>query len=98
AERSRLLPEIPTFADLGLGDLTATAWFGLLVKTGTPPEILAQLTAAAKAAHENPATRDRLRSQAFEVIGETGPSFARSIEVQTARWAKIVKASGFSAD
>ena len=98
AERSRFLPEIPTFAELGLGDLTATAWFGLLVKTGTPPDTLAQLTAAAKAAHEDPATRNKLRSQAFEVIGETGPAFARSIEVQTERWAKIVKASGFSAD
>jgi tripartite-type tricarboxylate transporter receptor subunit TctC len=97
-ERSRFLPEVPTFADLGLADLTATAWFGFLVKTGTPPDALAQLTAAAKAAHEDAATRNKLRAQGFEVVGETGAAFARSIEVQTERWAKIVKASGFSAD
>src|SRR5262245_32242059 len=97
-QRSRFLPDVPTFAELGLADLTATAWFGLFVKTGTPPDTLIRLASVAKAAHADPAIQERLRAQGFEVVGEAGPDFQRSIEVQTERWARIVKASGFSAD
>jgi tripartite-type tricarboxylate transporter receptor subunit TctC len=95
--RSPLLPEVPTLADLGLGDLTASAWFGLLVKSGTPDDVVKRLEAAAIAAHADPAVKAKLAAQGFEVSGLTGPAFKESIEVQFERWAKIVKATGFSA-
>jgi tripartite-type tricarboxylate transporter receptor subunit TctC len=95
--RSPLLPEVPTLADLGLGDLTASAWFGLLVKSGTPDDVVKRLEAAAIAAHAAPAVKAKLAAQGFEVSGLTGPAFKESIEVQFERWAKIVKATGFSA-
>jgi tripartite-type tricarboxylate transporter receptor subunit TctC len=96
--RSALLPEVPTLADLGHGDLTASAWFGLLLKSGTPDDVAKRLEAAAIAAHADPAVRARLEAQGFEVSGETGAAFKDSIEVQFERWAKIVQATGFSAD
>jgi tripartite-type tricarboxylate transporter receptor subunit TctC len=96
--RSALLPEVPTLADLGHGDLTASAWFGLLLKSGTPDDVVRRLEAAAIAAHADPAVRARLEAQGFEVSGETGAAFKDSIEVQFERWAKIVQATGFSAE
>ena len=45
-----------------------------------------------------PACEARLEEQGFEVSGLTGPSFKAGIEAQFERWAKIVKATGFSAD
>jgi tripartite-type tricarboxylate transporter receptor subunit TctC len=95
--RSPLLPEVPTLAELGLGDLTTSVWFGLLVKTGTPGDVVRRLEAAAIAAHADPAVKAKLAAQGFEVSGLTGPAFKESIEVQFERWAKIVKATGFSA-
>ncbi len=97
-KRSPLLPDVPTLADLGYADLTASAWFGLLLKTGTPADVVQRLEAAANAAHADPAVRAKLQAQGFEVSGLTGPAFKESIEVQFERWAKIVKATGFSAD
>jgi tripartite-type tricarboxylate transporter receptor subunit TctC len=96
--RSVLLPDVPTLAELGHGDLTASAWFGLLLKSGTPDDVVKRLEAAAIAAHADPAVRARLEAQGFEVSGLTGAAFKDSIEVQFERWAKIVKATGFAAE
>src|SRR5262249_8871418 len=97
-KRSPLLPDLPTLADLGHRDLTAIVWFGLLVKTGTPADTVARLEAAGVAAHADPAVRARLAGQGFDVSGQTGPAFKRSIDEQFERWARIVKATGFSAE
>ncbi len=97
AERSPLLPELPTLAEVGLADMTAGVWFGLLLKTGTPADVVRRLEAAAIEAHADPAVKAKLAAQGFEVSGITGPAFKESIEVQFERWAKIVKATGFSA-
>jgi tripartite-type tricarboxylate transporter receptor subunit TctC len=96
-KRSPLLPDVPTLADLGHADLTASAWFGLMLKTGTPADVVKRLEAAAIAAHADEAVRARLAAQGFEVSGVTGAAFAQSIDQQFERWAKIVKATGFSA-
>jgi tripartite-type tricarboxylate transporter receptor subunit TctC len=42
--------------------------------------------------------RSKLEAQGYEVTGETGPQLMPDIKTQTARWARIVKAAGFSAD
>lgn len=73
-------------------------WFGLLVKQGTPADIVARLTDAAKAAHADPSVRSKLEAQGYEVTGETGPQLMPDIKAQTARWGRIVKAAGFSAE
>jgi len=97
-KRSPKLPDVPTFADIGQPDLTALAWFGLLLKTGTPPDLVKQFEAAAIAAHADPDVKAKLAAQGFDVSGQTGAAFKDSIAVQTERWAEIVKATGFSAE
>jgi tripartite-type tricarboxylate transporter receptor subunit TctC len=96
--REPSMPEVPTFAELGYPEFTAKVWFGLLVKEGTPPGILARLTDAAKAAHADPAIRQKLEEQGFEVSGATGPQLKADIKEQTVRWGRLVKASGFSVE
>ena len=97
AKRSPLLPEVPTLAEVGLGDMTAGVWFGLLLKAGTPAYVVQRLEAAAIAAHADAAVKTKLAAQGFEVSGVTGAAFAQSIDQQFERWAKIVQATGFSA-
>ena len=97
-KRSALLPEVPTFTDIGQPDLVALAWFGLLLKSGTPPEVVKRFEAAAIAAHADPDVRAKLAAQGFDVSGLTGQAFRDGIAAQTERWAKVVKATGFSAD
>jgi len=98
AERWPAMKAVPTFAELGHPEFTTRVWFGLLLKKGTPPDIVERLTAAAKAAHNDPDVRSKLEAQGYEVTGETGPQLMTDIKAQTARWARIVKAAGFSAE
>jgi tripartite-type tricarboxylate transporter receptor subunit TctC len=97
-QRSALLPDVPTFAELGHPDFTATVWFGLLVKSGTPQPAIDRLLAAAKAAHSDPAVKEKLEKQGYDVSGQSGADFAAGIRTQMARWARIIKATGFKAD
>ena len=96
--RHKLIPDVPTFAELGYPEFTARIWFGLLVKKGTPAEMLARYTEAAKVAHANPDVREKLQAQGFDVVAETGPQLLPNIKEQIVRWGKLVKASGFSAE
>ena len=96
--RDRSMPDVPTFAELGYPEFTAKVWFGLLVREGTPPDIVTRYTEAAKAAHADPAIRQKLETQGFEVSGATGPQLKTDIKEQVARWGRLVKASGFNVE
>lgn len=97
-ERWPAMKDVPTFTELGYPDFTTRVWFGLLVKAGTPPNIVTRLTDAAKKAHQEPEVRKKLEAQGYEVTGETGPQLLPDIKTQLARWARIVKAAGFSSE
>jgi tripartite-type tricarboxylate transporter receptor subunit TctC len=95
AERSRFVPNVPSLAELGQPDFTNNVWFGLMLRSGTPPAMVDTVLAAAKAAHADPGVRAKLDTQGFEVSGQTGPAFATDIREQAVRWARLVLASGF---
>jgi tripartite-type tricarboxylate transporter receptor subunit TctC len=97
-KRSRFLPDVPSFAELGHPEFTAYIWFGLLVKAGTPKDVLDPLMAAIVAAHKDPEVKAKLEAQGFDISGMTGEAFRAEIEKQTARWAKLAKETNFSAD
>ncbi len=97
ATRWRQLPEVPTLAELGYGDLSATIWFGLFLRRETPAAVQAKIVDAAKKAHADPAVRARLEGMGFDVSGQVEPDFSAGIHASQQRWAKIVKATGFQA-
>jgi tripartite-type tricarboxylate transporter receptor subunit TctC len=97
AARWRQLPDVPTLAELGHPDLSATIWFGLLIRKGTPPDIQTRLMEAAVAAHRDPAVRSRLEGMGFDVPAQTDPQFTQSMRASGERWAKVVRATGFKA-
>ena len=96
--RSRFLPDVPTFAELGHPEFTANVWYGLMVRSGTPPSLVETLLNAAKAAHDDPGVRAKLEAQGFDISGQNGPEFAADIKAQIERWARLVKATGFNAE
>jgi tripartite-type tricarboxylate transporter receptor subunit TctC len=55
------------------------------------------VTTAAIAAHTDPQVRETLMQQGYDMIGQVGADFAKSIEEGAARWAVAVKATGFKA-
>jgi len=96
--RHKLVPDVPTFAELGYPEFTARVWFGLLLKKGTPADTFKRYTDAAKVAHADPEVRTKLEAQGFDVVAETGPQLLPNIKEQIVRWGKLVERSGFSAE
>jgi tripartite-type tricarboxylate transporter receptor subunit TctC len=95
--RWRQLPEVPTLAELGLGDLTTSIWFGLFVRRDTPDAVYRRIVEAAQKAHADAAVRARLEAAGFDVPAQTDPEFSSGIRAGQQRWARIVKATGFKA-
>jgi tripartite-type tricarboxylate transporter receptor subunit TctC len=69
-----------------------------MVRAGTPPEAVASILSAAKAAHADPDVKAKLEAQGFDISGQSGPEFAADIKMQIERWAHLVKGAGFKAD
>jgi tripartite-type tricarboxylate transporter receptor subunit TctC len=101
AARSAALPELPTVEEAGgaaLKGYEASSWFGLLAPAGTPTDIVNRVQAETAKALGSPAIKERLQSQGAVPSGMTSAEFVRHIAVETAKWAKVVKASGAKVD
>ena len=74
-------------------------WFGALARAGTPAEVIAKLNAEMVRILGLPDIRDNLVNvQGMTVIAGTPEAFARHIEQETARWARIVRETGAKPD
>jgi tripartite-type tricarboxylate transporter receptor subunit TctC len=97
-ERSRLLPQVPTMAELGYRDLSLQVWFGLVAPATTPQSVIDTITTAVMKVQNDAEYRTKLEAQGFDVPRESGAAFAATIASDTARWAKVVQATGFKAN
>ncbi|HTP95671.1 MAG TPA: tripartite tricarboxylate transporter substrate binding protein [Burkholderiales bacterium] len=94
AQRSAVLPDLPTVAESGVPGYHAELWYGILAPAKTPKEIVARLNAEIVRALQIPELRGRLAGFGVEPRTSTPEEFARLIVTDTARWAAVVKASG----
>lgn len=97
-QRSRHLPQVPTLAELGYKELNTTIWFGLLAPAAAPKAVLDAIAAATQKAQADADYKARLEAQGFDVPQEYGDAFAATIASETARWAEVVRATGFKAN
>ncbi|MGZ5207029.1 MAG: Bug family tripartite tricarboxylate transporter substrate binding protein [Caldimonas sp.] len=96
--RSPLLPEVPTFAESGLPGVEGTSWFAVYAPAKTPEPTIRQLNAAINKALAVPELRERFAKLGLEPTGGTPADLTKRMAEDTARWAPVVKASGFRAD
>lgn len=75
-QRSPLLPDVPTAAELGLGKLSITPWAGFFGPAGLPADVTEKLSAGLRAALARPDVRDQLVSQGFASYGMAPAEFA----------------------
>ena len=94
AQRSPSIPELPTMAEAALPGYAAAAWYGIVGPAGIPQPIVAVLNNTALAALNTQEVKDRLFASGVEVRTSTPEEFARLIESEMRKWAKVVKDSG----
>jgi tripartite-type tricarboxylate transporter receptor subunit TctC len=96
--RSAALPDVPTFAESGFPDFRISVWWGVMGPAGIPREIVTQLNREIVAALSSPEMKERLQSLSAQPIAESPEKFAAFFSEETARWARVVKASGAKVD
>lgn len=93
AQRSALLPEIPTIAESGYAGFTAVSWTGLSAPKGTPKPIIDKLEAAMRKTFSDPAVRGKLESNGFVVVASGSADYARFMQSEIDRWSAVIKAA-----
>ena len=96
--RSPLLPEVPTMAESGYPKIDISSWFALMAPQGTPPAILDLLGAESVKAVQPEDARAKLVEAGFSIVGAGRAGTDRMLREEAARWAAVVKASGFRGD
>ena len=95
--RSEVLPDVPTMADFVPG-YESSAWYGVAVPKGTPPEIIDMLNRAINAGLADPKLKARFAELSAAVLPGSPDAFGKLLVDETEKWAKVVKFSGASAD
>jgi tripartite-type tricarboxylate transporter receptor subunit TctC len=93
--RSAVLPDVPTFKEVGYPALESIERFGILVPARTPAHAIATLHRAIQQALQTDAVKAGLARLSLEPVETSPAEFARLISSETLRWAEVVKASGF---
>ena len=96
--RTKKLPDVPTVAESGWSSYEAGAWYGFVVPKGTPAGVVDTLRKATVAAINTPKVRERFANEGAEPIGSTPRDFADMMQMESKRWAEVVKASSISVE
>ena len=92
-KRSPLLPNVPSFSELGYPKVEVLNWQGLIAPKGTPKAIIDKLNAAANEALKDPGIREIMLSQGNEIGGGSPAEFAALIKSESTKWGAVVKAA-----
>jgi tripartite-type tricarboxylate transporter receptor subunit TctC len=90
--RSPSTPDVPTFSELGVQDLDAGLWMGLVVPKATPKDVVATLNAALTKVMNNPATKEKLAKLGAAALNPSPAAFEERIQADRRGWDPVLKA------
>ncbi len=93
-QRAPTAPDVPTTGELGMPEVLAENWYGMIAPAGTPPAIVAALNRITTTALADPAVKEKLAAQGMTAIGDTPEHFRDFIAGETTKWAKVIKDAG----
>jgi tripartite-type tricarboxylate transporter receptor subunit TctC len=96
--RLKTLPEIPTLAEQGLAGFEAYAWQGLVVPTGTSPEVVVTLANALQSALDSTPVKARFQTLALEALPGTPAQMTSYAATERERWGQLIRARNIKLD
>jgi tripartite-type tricarboxylate transporter receptor subunit TctC len=94
ATRHPLLPEVPTFAELGYQGMDIALWYGIATPAGTPPAIVQRLNAELVKILTTPDIRASFAKQGADAASGTPEQFAAFMREESTRWGEVVREAG----
>lgn len=98
AQRSKVMPDVPTFKEQGFPDAVGQGWFAMYAPAKTPQSSIEEINKALNKALANPEVRERFASLGLEVGGGSPADLQKTMQEDAKRWGPVVKKSGFRAD
>jgi len=97
-QRNSLLPDVPTFTELGYPQMVASLWYGVMAPAGTPAPIINKLNAALNKVLAAPDMKARLAERGAAVMLGSPQDYAKFVDTDYARWGQVIKQAGVSTD
>ncbi len=94
-QRQAVLPEVPTFAELGIAGFEELPYYGVFAPAGTPPAVAERFSNALAGVIAQPGVKSRLAELGLSVGFMSAPQLAARERAYAAAWARIIKAGGF---
>jgi tripartite-type tricarboxylate transporter receptor subunit TctC len=91
ANRNKLLPDVPTFQELGYHSFEPYGWFGLFMPAGVPADVLKKFSAEVMRVLRTPDVVARIEALGLTPVGNTPEEFARTVKNDAALYARIIK-------
>ncbi|MGJ7487363.1 Bug family tripartite tricarboxylate transporter substrate binding protein [Variovorax sp. LT2P21] len=98
AQRSALLPDVPTVAESGLPGYEAYSWAAFLAPAGTPKDLVQRLSADIGKALGDPQVKQRLYDAGAEAAPTTPEAFGKMLHTEIAKWTKVVRTADIKVD
>jgi tripartite-type tricarboxylate transporter receptor subunit TctC len=98
AQRSALLPDVPTLDELGIKDANVYSWQAVAAPKGIPADLKNKLQAAIKDALNDPAIKPKLLEVGFEIVANSPEEFTKFQNAEFARWQKLITSRNIKAD
>ncbi|MBV9562011.1 MAG: tripartite tricarboxylate transporter substrate binding protein [Bradyrhizobium sp.] len=93
-ERAATAPDVPTTAEVGMPDVLAENWYGMVAPAATPPNIIAELNRLTREALADPKVKEKFAEQGLTAVGNATEEFRSFIDSETMKWAKVIKDAG----
>ncbi len=88
------LPSVATTAELGMPQVEADNWYGLVAPIATPPAVVAKLRSAAVEALHSADVKEKLAAQGAIAVGNSSEEFSAYVKSEIERWGKVIAATG----
>lgn len=93
-KRHHSLPDVQTFAEVGVKGYDVSIWYGMFAPAGTPQPIISRLRDEVAKVVANPEQRERMAALGADPVGSTPEQLAADIKTDYARWGKIIRQGG----
>jgi tripartite-type tricarboxylate transporter receptor subunit TctC len=97
-KRSPLLADVPTLQEQGVKGAEVQSWQAVAAPKGLPADVKSKLHAAIVASLNDPAVKEKLLAQGFEIVADTPEHFAKYQALEYARWKQLIEARNIKAD
>ena len=97
SKRNAVLPDVPTVAESGVPTYEAMNWWGLVAPAGTPAPIVERLHRVVQGVQTSADVQKQFATEGAEIVSMSAADFGAFMEKEMAKWGRVVKEGGITA-